>query len=140
MLEFYYKYPRVLRRLRAGALGNEMDRIAAHFCELGYKPASAKIYISRLAKFSAFAAGDARSARIEQDVIDRFLLGFRTETPRISAATAIGHPAHLKPQYKLHNIRLRTARNALILLRFISPLRVLPGPPPCPASGKYYNQ
>lgn len=97
MLEFYYKYPRVLRRLRAGALGNEMDRIAAHFCELGYKPASAKIYISRLAKFSAFAAG-RRSPRIEQDVIDRFLLSFRTETPRISAATAIGQARRVAPE------------------------------------------
>jgi len=44
MLDFYFKYPRVLRRLRDGALGNEMDRIAAHFFDLGYDPASAKIY------------------------------------------------------------------------------------------------
>ena len=28
MLEFYFKYPRVLRRLRDGELGGEMDRIA----------------------------------------------------------------------------------------------------------------
>jgi len=42
MLDFYFKYPRVLRRLREGALGNEMDRIAAHFFELGYDPASAR--------------------------------------------------------------------------------------------------
>ncbi len=34
MLDFYFKYPRVLRRLRGGALGNEMDRIAAHFSDL----------------------------------------------------------------------------------------------------------
>ena len=59
MLDFYFKYPRVLRRLRDGALGNEMDRIAAHFFDLGYDPASAKIYISRLAKFSEFAARGA---------------------------------------------------------------------------------
>ena len=45
MLELYFKYPRVLRRLRSGALGGEMDRIAAHFSEVGYKRASAKIYI-----------------------------------------------------------------------------------------------
>ncbi len=32
-----------------------MDRIAAHFFDIGYKPASAKIYISRLARFSEFA-------------------------------------------------------------------------------------
>jgi len=29
MLELYFRYPRVLRRLRGGGLGDEMDRIAA---------------------------------------------------------------------------------------------------------------
>ena len=38
MLELYFKYPRVLRRLRSGALGQEMDRIAAHFSELDQEP------------------------------------------------------------------------------------------------------
>jgi hypothetical protein len=57
MLDFYFTYRGVLRRLRSGALGHEMDRIAAHFFQLGYKRASAKIYISRLARFSEFAAG-----------------------------------------------------------------------------------
>lgn len=56
MLDFYFKYPRVLRRLRDGALGNEMDRIAAHFSGLGYNPASAKSYIGQLGRFSEFAA------------------------------------------------------------------------------------
>ena len=41
MLELYFWYRAVLRRLRSGALGGEMDRIAAHFSELGYKRASA---------------------------------------------------------------------------------------------------
>ena len=40
MLELYFKYPGVLRRLRSGVLGGEMDRIAAHFAEIGYKRAS----------------------------------------------------------------------------------------------------
>jgi len=56
MLDFYYKYPRVLRRLRDGALGNEMDRIAAHFSDLGYNRASAKIYIGRLGKLSSIVS------------------------------------------------------------------------------------
>jgi hypothetical protein len=85
MLELYFKYPRVLRRLRSGALGQEMDRIAAHFSELGYKRGSAKVYISRLAKFSEFAARSAGGATIEQDVIDRFVQSLRTATPRIAA-------------------------------------------------------
>ncbi|MFK4485067.1 hypothetical protein ABIA45_000145 [Bradyrhizobium sp. USDA 336] len=31
MLEFYFSYRGVLKRLRDGALGAEMDRIAGHF-------------------------------------------------------------------------------------------------------------
>ena len=69
MLDFYFKYSGVLRRLRDGALGKEMDRIAAHFFDIGYKPASAKIYISRLGRFSEFAcryAGTAAMAAIPE--------------------------------------------------------------------------
>ena len=54
MLERYFKYPQVLRRLRSGVLGEEMDRIATHLFEEGYKHASAKIYISRLGRFSKY--------------------------------------------------------------------------------------
>ena len=49
MLEFYFSYRGVLKRLRSGALGDEMDRIAEHFFSLGYKRVSAKIYLSRIA-------------------------------------------------------------------------------------------
>ena len=52
MLEFYFSYRGVLKRLRSGALGGEMDRLAEHFFALGYKRASAKIYLSRIARFS----------------------------------------------------------------------------------------
>jgi integrase/recombinase XerD len=91
MLDFYFTYRGVLRRLRSGALGHEMDRIAAHFFQLVYKRASAKIYISRLARFSEFAAGVIASGPITPEVVDRFLLGFLTASPRIAAATAIEH-------------------------------------------------
>jgi len=98
MLDFYFTYPKVLRRLRDGVLGNEMDRIAAHFSDLGYNRASAKIYIGRLAKFSEFAARtrDLRgSTRMSSTV---FLLSFRTESPRVSAATAIVHARKVAPE------------------------------------------
>jgi integrase/recombinase XerD len=97
MLELYFKYPRVLRRLRSGALGKEMDRIAAHFSEVGYRRGSAKIYISRLARFSAFAARHARTVTIDQAVIDRFVQSLRTAAPRIAAQTAIEHARRLVP-------------------------------------------
>jgi site-specific recombinase XerD len=75
-----------------------MDRIAAHFSDLGYNRASAKIYIGRLAKFSKFAARDAGTARIDEDVVDRFLFSLRTESPRVSAATAIVHARKVAPE------------------------------------------
>ena len=121
MLDFYFKYPRVLRRLRDGALGNEMDRIAAHFSDLGYNPASAKIYISRLAKFSEFAARGAGTARIDQDVVDRFLLSLRTESPRVSARTAIGHARRVAPE------------------RFSAPCRQAPPDPDGPLLAAYQD-
>ncbi|HJU17251.1 MAG TPA: tyrosine-type recombinase/integrase [Stellaceae bacterium] len=97
-MELYFKYPGVLRRLRSGALGGEMDRIAAHFCEVGYKRASAKVYLSRLARFSVFAARHARTATIDQSVIDRFVHSLPTTTPRIAARTAIAHARRVAPE------------------------------------------
>jgi integrase/recombinase XerD len=54
MLELYY-YPRVLRRLRSGGLGGEMDRIATYLFKHGYKRGSAKVYLRRLGRFSSVA-------------------------------------------------------------------------------------
>jgi len=98
MLDFYFAYRGVLRRLRSGALGPEMDRFAAHFFQLGYKRASAKIYISRLARFSEFAASVSATGPIAQEVVDLFLRGFPTAAPRIAAATAIEHARRLAPE------------------------------------------
>jgi integrase/recombinase XerD len=110
MLELYFKYPGVLRRLRSGALGGEMDRIAAQFAEIGYKRASAKIYIGRIGRFSAFAARNARSLVIDQATIDRFLQNLRTSAARIAARTAVEHARRLAPE------------------RFSIPCRTMPDP------------
>jgi len=98
VLDRYFKYPGVLRRLRSGALGKEMDRIAAHFFDIGYKPASAKIYISRLGRFSGFVNGDAGTVTIGQDTIDRFVLSLQTASPRIAIRTAIAHARNVAPE------------------------------------------
>ncbi|MER9390184.1 site-specific integrase [Mesorhizobium sp. M0435] len=98
MLEFYFSYRGVLKRLRSGALGGEMDRIAKHFFTLGYKPASAKIYLSRIARFSQFAATRCDPMPIPQDVIDSYLCRFTTDTPRIGAVSALGHARRLAPE------------------------------------------
>jgi len=47
MLELYFKYHRVIARFRSGALGDEIDRIAADLSKTGYKPDSAKLYRPR---------------------------------------------------------------------------------------------
>lgn len=97
MLEAYFRYPRVLRRLRSGALGEEMDRVAAHLFEFGYQYASAKIYIGRLARFSDYVACNARACTIEQHVIDRFMRSLPTASSRIAARTAIEHARRVAP-------------------------------------------
>jgi site-specific recombinase XerD len=98
MLELYYKYPQVLRRLRSGGLGDEMDRIAAYLFEHGYRRGSAKVYLSRLGRFSDHVPHAARAAPIEQVVIDGFVGEFATETPRIAARTAIELARRVAPE------------------------------------------
>jgi len=98
MLEFYFKYPKVLKRLRSGTLGGEMDRIAAHLAEIGYKHASAKVYISQLGRFSEFAARYTRVGKINQNVIDLFMRSLQAGGPRIAARTAIEHARRAAPE------------------------------------------
>lgn len=73
MLELYFEHPRVLRCLRSGVLGGEMDGIAAYFSNVGYRRLSAKHCISRLARFSAFALRHGKTVTIDQDLIDRLV-------------------------------------------------------------------
>ncbi|RVI13162.1 integrase [Sinorhizobium meliloti] len=98
MLEFYFSYGGVLKRLRSGALGGEMDRLAEHFFRLGYKRASAKIYLSRIARFSRFAGTRCGPMPIHQDVVDSYLRTFPADTPRIGAVSALGHARRVAPE------------------------------------------
>ncbi|MER9845334.1 hypothetical protein NKJ59_29725 [Mesorhizobium australicum] len=98
MLEFYFSYRGVLKRLRSGALGANMDRIAEHFLSLGYKRASAKIYLSRIARFSHFAAVRYISMPIGQDVVDSYLHTFTADSSRIGAVSALGHARRVAPE------------------------------------------
>lgn len=98
MLELYFKYPRVLRRLRGGALGLEMDRIAVHLSELGYTRGSAKIYLSRLAHFNAFAARHVKGKVIGPDLIEGYLRSRPTAASRKASRTVIGHARRVAPE------------------------------------------
>lgn len=93
MLEAFFKYPKVLARLRFGPLGAEMDEIAARFFQVGYTRESARAYLTRIARFGRFAArvGHDRPQTIGRDVAERFLLRLKTAGARIEARTAINH-------------------------------------------------
>ncbi|WP_114949178.1 site-specific integrase [Microvirga calopogonii] len=86
MLEHYFKYPRVLRRLRGGGLGDELDCIATYLFESGYRYASAKIYLGRLARFGEVVSP---AKPITQSLIDGFVAGRPTKASRIVARTTI---------------------------------------------------
>ena len=98
MLELFFKYPKVVSRLRGGGLGGEMDRIAAYLAEFDYKRASAKIYLGRLGRFSAFVSRSSRTMPIYQAVIDRFVGDHPTEASRIAARTAVELARKVAPE------------------------------------------
>lgn len=97
MLEFYFSYRGVLKRLRSGALGAAMDRIAGDLHSQGYKPASAKLYLSRIARISHFAAERCGSEPISATIVDRYLRTLGAGSPRIAAATALQHARRVAP-------------------------------------------
>jgi len=115
MLEHYFEYPRVLRRLRGGGLGDELDRIAAYLFDNGYRRASAKIYLSRLGRFSGFVSRAARGRPIPQSVIDSFVTERPTEASRVAAQTAVALarrivPQRFEPRGELFRLSARGAR------------------------------
>ena len=97
MLEFYFSYRGVLKRLRSGALGAEMDRIADDLHTQGYKPASANLYLSRLARFSQFADKRCGAEPIRAAIVDRYLRTLGAGSPRIAAMTALQHARRVAP-------------------------------------------
>lgn len=100
MLELYFKYRRVIARFRRDALGNEIDRIAADLSRIGYKHNSAKLYLARIARFSAYATGCGccKSTQIPQEIVDRYLRTKRTIASRWAAQVGIGHAARCSPE------------------------------------------
>ena len=89
MLEHYYKYRRVIDRFRSGALGNGIDRIAPHFSRAGYKHDSARLYLARIARFSAYAArrGCDKATPISAQIVDQFLRSRGARAAQIGRAS-----------------------------------------------------
>lgn len=94
MLQRFFKYPGVLRRMRQGPLATEIDVIADTLDRAGYARLSARRYLSLIGSFSRYAmrAGYHRVQAIDGPVIDRFVRqrSFSTGT-RSVARTALGH-------------------------------------------------
>jgi len=99
MLELYFKYQRVIARFRRGALGKEIDRIAADLSKAGYKHDSAKLYLARIARFSAYATGCGarKSTPIARQIVDRYLRVKQTAAARWAAQEAIRYAARCCP-------------------------------------------
>jgi integrase/recombinase XerD len=98
MLEHYFKYPGVLRRLRRGGLGNDLDRIAAYLFDNSYQQASAKVYLSRSGRFSDFVLGSDPGRQISQSVIDSFVAEHTTKASRVGARTAVALTRRIVPE------------------------------------------
>ena len=100
MLEIYFKYRRVIARFRHGILGNEIDHIAADLSAARYKRDSIKLYLARIARFSAYAAGCgcSKSRPIPRAIVDRYLRARPTLAARWTAQAAIGHAARCCPE------------------------------------------
>jgi len=100
MLKLYFKYRRVIARFRSGALGNEIDRIAAALSKAGYKRDSAKLYLARIARFSSYATecGCSKAASIPPDIVERYLQARPTVAARWAAHGAVCFAARCFPE------------------------------------------
>jgi integrase/recombinase XerD len=100
MLELYFRYRGVIARFHRDALGNEIDRIATDLSRAGYKRDSAKLYLARIARFSAYAArcGCSKLSPIPQEIVHRYVRARPTIAARAGAKTAIGHATRSCPE------------------------------------------
>jgi len=112
-----------------------MDRIAAYFSEIGYKRASAKLYISRLARLSDFVNRNSRTAKIDQTIFDRFLQSLPTGSPRIAARTAIEHARRVAPERFSIPCHAMPEPNGPFLAAFLDHLRRVQGLEPKTCEG-----
>lgn len=94
MLESYFKYPGVLRRMRRGPLAEDIDALAEDFARIGYARATVRRYLSLVASFSRYAdrAGHTRPEALDMALVERFLSRIpESAGTRSVARTALGH-------------------------------------------------
>src|ERR1700745_4259114 len=94
MLDHYFNYPGVLRRMRVGPLKAEIDRVANDLERSGYNYLSAKRYLSLIASFSRYAlqSGCTVVQSIDLALDERFWRRrSRSRSTVIVARWALGH-------------------------------------------------
>jgi len=128
MLDLYFKYRRVMARFRGGALGDEIDRIAADLSQIGYKHDSAKLYLARIARFGDYAirCGCSKSTPISPQIVDRYLRARPTLSARWAAQVAIGHAARCFPERFARRVQKHDPDSPL-LSAYLQHLRVVRG-------------
>lgn len=94
MLESYFKYPEVLRRMRRGPLADDIDGLAEELGRLGYSRATTRRYLSLMATFSRYAQRmeDACTETLDVALVERFLAQMpKSAGTRTVARSALGH-------------------------------------------------
>jgi integrase/recombinase XerD len=94
MLDRYFMYPGVLRRMRQGPLRGEIDTLAETLGRTGYTRRSARRYLSLIASFSRYASrlGCRSPLDIDRALVERFVRrrSWSRSTATV-ARTALGH-------------------------------------------------
>ena len=132
MLESYFRYQGVLRRMRRGPLATEIDEIAHDLERSGYSYLSAKRYLSLIATFSRYASqvGCRLPGAIDRNLVERFLANLPLSASAVTLArTATGHVLrHVARRYPSPAHPARSERADLSLLAdFDSYLRDIRG-------------
>jgi site-specific recombinase XerD len=132
MLETYFKYPGVLRRMRQGPLAGLVDQVASDLERTGYSSGSAKRYLSLVATFSRYAAeaGCSSPQLIKRRLVERFLDQLpRSESTISLARSAMGHVLrHLGSRYPSSDTRSSPGGpDASLLVDFDTHLRDVRG-------------
>ncbi len=103
MLESYFEYPGVLRRMRRGPLAAEIDNVAEDLERIGYSRGAAIRYLSLIATFSRYAAaaGCVQAEMVDRTLIESFLRQLQLSASCISVArSALAHVLrHLAHRY-----------------------------------------
>ena len=139
MLKDYFKYGRVITRFRSGALGNEMDSIATDLSRSGYKRESIKLYLARIAHFSAYAvdSGCSKSTLIPNKVVDHYLHAKPTISTRLAALSAIGHAKRCcANRFEVEPSQIELGPDVRLLAGYLQHLRVVRGLKPKTCEGR----